>query len=296
MSYSELPEWPDSALNSLGLVYRELQDIEIYVEDKDSEALYRELLTRSTNSEVNVKKIICLNGRINVVNKCRNYEEDFPALFVIDGDMELLHGEREEPLPRLYQHEVYCVENYIFCPEACVQILMESSGKLVKEDAVNLLKWEEFLGEIDVFFIQLFVAFAISWKLMPQERTVANTFYRVSIEPNKKRGQVVCPIKIQELIDEIEKKAVSLSCQNTYDGLKSSVEVVIGDLSDPLQAISGKDFLIPALYHYLKYKGVINVTMDSFKFRLARHCNVEGLSKIGEVIKRTVGGEIYHAV
>ncbi len=65
------PNWSFSARKSLGLHYRDLQDVEIYVEDIGSEALYTKLFTRAARDQVRIRKIIPLNGRENVSDQYR---------------------------------------------------------------------------------------------------------------------------------------------------------------------------------------------------------------------------------
>lgn len=63
MADADVPRFPDRALMSRGVLYRPLQDVEIYVEDEDSEVFYSELLTRLVGSEVRLNKVFALRGK-----------------------------------------------------------------------------------------------------------------------------------------------------------------------------------------------------------------------------------------
>lgn len=199
------PNWSEQARLSLGLFYRQLQEIEVYVEDEGDEAFYSELLYAATNQEIRVKKVIGLGGREKVVARCKSYSDEFPAIFIIDGDLELLYGEKESPIPKLFQHDIYCVENYIICPKACVEILIESSGKIFPEEAVQKLSWEYFVGSIRDPLISLFTTFGAAWKLMPEVKTVGHRFYNVCVQQKGSAGPTLCTKKIDDLITSIEK-------------------------------------------------------------------------------------------
>jgi hypothetical protein len=92
MSGMSILSWSSAASKSLGLLYRELQPIEVYVEDSNSEAFYFELLNRMIDGEKKIRKIIPLNGRKNVLDHCDDFDHRTPALFIIDGDLDLFLG------------------------------------------------------------------------------------------------------------------------------------------------------------------------------------------------------------
>lgn len=292
MSMYQIPEWSSSASQSIGLHYRELQDIEVYVEDADSEALYTKLLSRSVNNAVRIKKIIPLNGRGNVVDKCKGYNENFPALFIVDGDLDLLHGEREGAYSRLFQHRLYCLENYLFCPTASAELLQDSSGKLMQVDALALLEWDSFTESLEPL-IELFKVYAISWKLMPEESTVSRSYHNMCRKISRKRGSVLCKDKINTVIKEIKDKIVKHSSLDEYENVYELVSNKVTELEHPLYSVSGKDYLLKALRDYLGYKGANLMFDESFKFKLARYCDTAPLAALAEAVIMTANGQQY---
>ncbi|OEE38502.1 DUF4435 domain-containing protein [Vibrio anguillarum] len=285
-----LPVRSDSANRSIGLFYRDLQDIEIYVEDDEAEALYTMLLSRSVNDEVKIKKVISLHGRGRVVEHCAEYNENSPALFIIDGDLDLLHGERVRGLERLYQHKLYCVENYLFCKNASAELLRDASGRLMPEEALEALDWDNYLGSLTEPLLKLFQTYAVAWKLMQEGgiKTVSRSYYDVCRKVSRARGSAICNARIQAVIDEIQATVIAEHGQETYDQVYQSVERAVANLDNPLHAISGKDYLLKSLRDYLQFKGATYKYDDGFKFKLARYCDTEPLADLSDAIKYTV--------
>lgn len=285
-----IPVRSDSANKSIGLLYRELQDIEIYVEDSEAEALYSLLLSRAVNYEVKIKKVISLNGRSKVVEHCESYDEDNPALFIVDGDLDLLNGERETPLSRLYQHKMYCIENYLFCKNASAELLRDASGRLMPQQALDALEWESYIDSMTKPLLDLFKAYAVAWKLMKEDgiKTVSRSYYDVCEKVSRKRGSAVCEDKVKAVIEEISSEVIRHHGQEQYDLVYMKVEESINNLGHPLHAVSGKDYLLRSLRDYLQFKGANYKFDEGFKFKLARYCDTAPLQNLGEAIKHSV--------
>lgn len=289
----QIPVWSNSANQSIGLLYRELQDIEIYVEDQDSEALYTKLLSRAVNNQVKIKKVIPLNGRANVVNCCKSYKGSYPALFIIDGDLGLLCGQREQPHSRLFQHKMYCMENYLFCKSASAELLQNRSGRLLESEALELLEWDKFTSEVQGALLELFKIYAVSWKLSPEIPTVSRSYHKMCRQISRTRGSAPCAEKITKVIDEIKYSVLASCNEEEFQKVYSDVSEAIDKLDNPLYAISGKDYLLKALRDHLDYKGASYAYDDGFKFQLAKYCNTAPLNELGEAIIKTAKGDIF---
>lgn len=291
-----IPTWSAPANQSLGPLYRELQDVEIYVEDQDSEAIYTKLLQRAVNNVIKIKKIIPLNGRSNVIDKCKTYTDDFPALFIIDGDLDIVYGERESTHARLFQHRLYCLENYLFCEKASAELLQNASGRLMPDEAIEILEWQSFKDLILGSLLELFKVYAVSKKLAPELKTVSTKYHTLCIKESKKRGAVPCSDKINHLISDIRQTLIEKTSEEKFEEILTIVTESISELDDPMYAISGKDYLLKALRDYLSYKGASLNMDDGFKFQLSRYCDISPLNELAEAIITTASGTIYNQV
>ncbi|MNZ78826.1 hypothetical protein D3C78_974150 [compost metagenome] len=288
-----LPQWSSAALNSIGLHYRSLQDIEIYVEDSASEALYTKLIAKILDSGITIKKIIPLNGRTNVVSRCREYSDKFPAIFVIDGDFTIAFGDTAHQIPRLFRHQLYCMENYLFCEKASIELLQDSSGRLSPEDAKEILEWDGFTKKITPALTELFKFFAISWKINPEDATISIGYYNLCKKISNKYGHELCEEKIHRTIAEIKSKTIETIGENEFQKTYDLVSENIARLRMPLDAVSGKDYLLRALRDHLARKGANYPMDDGFKFKLARYCDHQPLLELKKAIEKTVQEGVY---
>lgn len=288
-----LPQWSSAALNSIGLHYRPLQDIEIYVEDSASEALYTKLISKVLESGIKIKKIIPLNGRDKVVTRCREYSDKFPAIFVIDGDFTIAFGDDDHQMPRLFRHHLYCMENYLFCEKASIELLQDASGRLSPEDAKEILEWDGFTKKITPSLTELFKFFAISWKVSPEDATISIGYYNLCEKISNKYGHELCEEKINKTIADIKSKVIAIIGEDEFQKTYDLVSENISKLRMPLDAVSGKDYLLKALRDHLARKGANYPMDDGFKFKLARYCDHQPLFELKEAIEKTVKEGIY---
>ncbi|EGT3625937.1 DUF4435 domain-containing protein [Morganella morganii] len=287
---SGLPQWSKPASRSLGYFYRDFQEIDIYVEDSDSEVFYNEILNRVLGGSVKIKKIFCLNGRGNVTDNCRAYQDSFPALFIIDGDLQLFFGEKETEHKNLFQHDLYCVENYLICKEAVAQLILESSGVKNLIDILKDMNWDEYIEKNFNPLIELFKVYAVSWRIAPELPTVSKSFYDFCKLESKRRGQVTCGDKVNEVISIIKNELVERSSLAQYELHYSQVSAVLEGRQEPYDLVSGKDYLLLSLRDYLKFHGVQSTgNLHSLKFRLARHCNLQKFEPLKDKVLKLVG-------
>ena len=75
----------------------------------------------------------------------------------------------------------------------------------------------------------------------------------------------------------------------TYNRTRVAIEAQIEMIDDPLDVVSGKDFLVPVQMFEANRVGGQKAQRRSFVFRLARHCDLQKLEalreKILEIIK-----------
>jgi hypothetical protein len=282
--------WPTKALSSIGLLYQDLQDITVYVEDKNSEAFYLELLNRLIEKDYVIKKVIPLEGRENVTRHCKKTTNHKRKLFIIDGDLDLLLDSREKGLTNLFQHNVYCIENYLFCKDATRELIVESSGKLLRDDILADTEWEVFLSELSPL-LDLFVYLSTARKLCPTLKNVSHGFHSVSTKSEKRKRPKIDGEKIENLKEEIKTECISRVGEDNWERMLIRVYSNQGayDFTD---IVSGKDFLLPALLHFSKNQGLdATVKKESFMFRLSKYCNLDKLNKLKDCLNSVANGK-----
>lgn len=288
MSGVSILTWSSAASKSIGLLYRQLQPIEVYVEDSNSEAFYFELLNRMIEGEKKIRKIIPLNGRKNVLNHCEDFDHSTPALFIIDGDLDLFLGVREVGKTNLFQHRAYCIENYLICKNATVELIVESSGTVMREQALTDLEWHEALVSVDALK-NLFVTFAAARVACPELKTVSYGHSSVITQQSRKKPPVVDIGKIMTLDEFVKQACVAQVGEIEWQRIRGEVELKSAQI-DAVDGVSGKDFLLPILDHFIRSKGCATVNTESLMFKLAKYCRLDRLADLKRCLLEVMEG------
>lgn len=204
--------WPSKALESIATLFRPLQDVDVYVEDEGSEIFYLELLSRLTDGEFRVVRILPLGGRRKVIEKCERLQGQLSSsLFIIDGDLEWVRGEDAPKLEGLHCHDAYCVENYLFCEIAATELVVESHGKLSRDQASSMLAWNRFLLDDVPPLVDLFSVFAAAKVLAPSVPTVSRGIGSLLVNSKKGTQPSLDPARIQQLKREVEAEVIAVA-------------------------------------------------------------------------------------
>ena len=118
-------------------LYRPYNDIDVYVEDTTCRNMYEHLIGRLIEGHGQVKRIIQLGGRSQVIKACASDQTDQnrPRLYVIDGDLDRVRDKREKRLKHFYKLKVYSSENLLLDDRTLNRGYFNKSyiGELVKD-------------------------------------------------------------------------------------------------------------------------------------------------------------------
>ena len=290
MSLEEIPSWSASASESIGLLYRELQPIEVYVEDSNSEAFYFELLNRMIVGGDSIKKIIPLHGRSHVLKVCEEYSEPNPAIFLIDGDLDLFFGAREAGYRNLFQLRTYCIENYLFCSIAARELIAEGSGVTLREQALSREEWTDFCSPIQNSLKDLFVVFAAAREVKPDLKTVSHGLASILTQRARGESPFIDYEKIENLKSTIAGECINDVGEVAWNSAFQRVHNYAHNLQ-PLDVVSGKDFLLPMLSFFIRAKGCGSMTTASLMFKLAKYCSLDRLEELRAALNEVLAGE-----
>ncbi|MFJ3523573.1 DUF4435 domain-containing protein [Pseudomonas sp. NPDC090203] len=283
MSIETLPSWSASASESIGLLYRELQPVEVYVEDSNSEAFYLELLNRMIEGDKKIRKVIPLHGRSHVLKVCTDYTDTSPALFLVDGDLDILMGVRQKGYRNLFQLKRYCIENYLFCSTAARELIVEGSGVVLRDDALSEQEWGDYFGPIQVPLKELFITFAAAREIKPDLKTVSHGLDSVITQKTRAAGPKVDGEKVEAL-----KNAIADACVQEYGeaAWEAALRLVRENSENlpPIDVISGKDYLLPLLTFFIRAKGCGTMSTPSLMFKLAKYCSLEQLGDLSTAL------------
>lgn len=185
------------------------------------------------------------------------------------------------------------MENYLFCEEASIELLQDASGKISPEDARKILEWDGFTQKITKPLTELFKHFAVSWKLTPEDATISTGYYNLCEKVSNRHGHDLSNDKIVKTITAIRKNVIDKVGEDEFQKTYDIVCKNISKLHKPLDAVSGKDYLLKALRDHLARKGASYPMDDGFKFKLARYCDHHALYELKNAIETTIKDGVY---
>lgn len=292
-----LPTWNDIELKVYDIFVSDTQDINIYVEDINSEVFYEALFDNIIDEKIKINKIFPLNGRDNVISYCKEYSDSHAALFIIDSDLYLSKNERTVGINRLYEHNRYCIENYLFSLDGLVEIIHDSLASKNKEIIRAEIPWDSIIDNIKNTLVKLFIEFAVISKFNAGIQTV-KTGVKDLFTSKENNNFTICESKVNQLIEAKKQELFDKNLENVneeiYNSLKNEIIKNVEILQEEIHIVSGKHYLIHILYKvFNRYAPKMQVKMDSFQLRLAKNCDTTPLDPLKNAIEITCKGKIY---
>jgi len=268
-----IPERSARANSAKSIFFEEVNDIDIYIEDTAHgyAKLFTKIFNRIFDGKYRISKVFPLGGRMAVIDEHSKDGGKRPSLYIIDGDLWLLHGDTIASQKGLYKLPTYCIENILCDPQAISSILDEEDAEKDQEQIINEMKYGEWLSLNEELLFLLFIEYAVSMKINPTEKTVS---LKVSDLVSGKIGEVD-PIKINNRINAIKSKTIDASDNEVYDSTRLKI---ISDFEQSglakLDIVSGKDYLFPLLK--TRAKSIVKTKLSdlNFKMRLAKICDI----------------------
>jgi hypothetical protein len=261
-------EWPNRAKAAIQKLFLPLQEIDIYVEDINDEAFYRELLQYATSGKIRIARVFGLGGRESVIKAALSHNyRDRRAFFIIDGDLHWVKGDAAPEHNGLHQHEAYCIENLLICEKALSKIISQEIV-ITELEAEARLEFSTWRHTVVVPLAELFAAYATVHDFDPTVPTVSQGVGSMCTTLKSPRRTVLDQTKVQLVKDNAllaaRLKSDVKSVETKYNRNLSRINA----LGDPLMAVSGKDFVIPLVDFHLQLLGC-RVKRKSLRLRLA---------------------------
>jgi hypothetical protein len=265
--------WPRRARAALTYLFRPLQDIDVFVEDIGDEVFYNELFKRIAPSSARIVRAFPVGNRTAVIERARTHDfQGRPALFVVDGDFEWVRNEPPPDIRGVHRLDAYCIENLLIHEEAAIQLVVEECAVTASE-AKTSFDFSTWVGDIRGSLVDLFVWFAVLNALEAKEPTVGLGVGKIITSPKKKGLPALDHLKVETLRRKTEAKAVGAARADVAHKLHREVSARVTALSRPIDAVSGKDFLLPLFEFRLWSYTPGKTRRQSLRIRLARHCD-----------------------
>jgi len=278
---SNIPEY--SLKSKLGVSYlqREWNDIEVFVEDKKCSNMWIKIINRILENIAEIQTVFQLGNKHEVIKMC---EEDndfsYPKVYIIDGDFDFIFN-RSIKNKRLFQLNVYCIENLLFSEKALLEIIfrLESNSNLSKKELKNDLNFPLICKQIKENWNEWYIfALLLKYYNMCNNgiKSVPNSTDFIIIENNKISFNKK---KIKDSLNELKENIQKEICNSDFEKKLNTIHnILIKKKIDILQVMSGKDCLMPFIFLILQKKYRYRDKMDPLKVELARYTEFD-LSK-----------------
>lgn len=261
-------KWPTRAQAALRKLFEPLQDIDVYVEDTNDETFYRCLLNSASGGQVTVARVFGLGGRQAVLAAAAAHDHATRrALFVIDGDLPWVRGEAPPNIVGLHQHNAYCVENLLIC-ERALSLLLSQEVAITEADAATVLDFHNWRSALLSPLAELFAAFATVNEADPTVPTVSKGAGVLCTTKKKPAVTTLDLGKVQISRDQALRSAEAILGAKPVETRYSAILQRILTSSDPLLAVSGKDYVIPLVDFHLQALGC-RIKRKTLRIRLA---------------------------
>lgn len=275
-----IPERSIIGKSAKSVFFEDVNDIDIYIEDTafGYEKLFSLLFSRVFENKYKVEKVFSLGGRKAVIEQYKSQKNSIirPSLFVIDGDLFILTGDSEQNQKGLYKFPFYCVENILIDHVAIHNLLDDEEPVKSKDNLIEELNFTDWIKQNELKLFWLFVEYAITFKVNPEEVTVA---YEVKKLVSSNNGYID-ETKLENRIKYLRDMSVAKVGIEGYQKNKNLVLINFENSSvNKLDVVSGKDYLFPLIK--TRFKSVVKTQMPdiNFKLRLAKTCNIERIKE-----------------
>ena len=281
-------KWPQKAQSAIRKFFEPLQDIDVYIEDSNDEVFYRCLLKYACGDKVKVARVFSLGGRRAVEAAAMTHNhKNRRALFIVDGDLPWVRGDASPIIQGLHRHDAYCIENLLFCEKA-LGLVFAQEAVLTEANAHATLDYAAWKNSISEPLLKLFAAFATVNHFDPTVPTVSKG---VGVLCKKTaNGTVLDSTKVQQKIeDSIQCASAKIVTQAAASDFFDKILERIKLLKDPLNAVSGKDFLLPLIDFHLQTLGC-RIRRKSLRVRLAAAGDRTRFDSLAKSLEKAAAG------
>lgn len=261
--------YSESALLNRVLFYSDYNDINIFVEDEHKEFIYENIFQRMFNYQIRLNKIFPMKGKPGVEKAFREYGCSYdgkPAIYLVDGDFDLVMGKEMIDNPNYIYLEKYNIESYYIDEKAVLRYMagkMKTTQKKVSEE-IEYSKWEDMIFEA---MKELFINYMVAQNAFPEEKNVGipphSYFYKNGYANIERIGSYINSLKSRIPNYDIE-----------YDSCKSKFETILcGNIT---RLVCGK-YLLASLSNYLREKAKVTYKEDDFIYFLVSSFDIKRL-------------------
>lgn len=268
------------ALATRFLFFQGLNEINLFVEDANTEYAYETIFKRLLGEYYNIKAIFPLGGKPKVIEQFLELGEVTDGInnfYIVDGDFDrYIHQEEMINDPCFIYLKTYNIENYFLDEKACVQF---SKGRLkaMDDDVKSILDYENWEKRIVSEASKLFLCYCFVKKFHPSKKTISRGSYSFIDQKTgfeRKDGAY-------EQYWKSEILSLDANAQSKIDEIKNTYQSINGE--NYFNLICGK-FLFDSLCCYIRKVIGSKINKEDFKWHLINHFDISKLDYVKNAI------------
>lgn len=267
--------------------FRQDNDFDVYVEDTAPgyDKIFSVLLSRAVSTRISLSRVFPLGCREEVIAAARRDEQlatkNRRSVFIVDGDLYLLCGEREELPGNVVVMSRYCVENFLWDEEALVALMDDEDLEAEAEQLRERLDFAGWLARSIGGLRQLFLIFAVAHKFDSGIPTLSRGSRSICASHD---GEIDVG-KIEAIHAEIYGALVAKYGVVVVEYMCRLVEGRVDSTKCFVTTyVSGKDFILPFAIQKIRAVTKSKASNINLKVRLAKMCDVSPLASSVEKI------------
>lgn len=248
--------YSEEALLNRTLFYSNYNDVNIFVEDEGKEYIYEDIFQRMFDSQIKIRKILPMKGKPGVEKAFKEYGSEYdgkPAIYLVDGDFDLVMGKQMIENPNYIYLEKYNIESYYIDEKAVLRFMagkMKQTQKSVSQ-IINFSSWENCVYRA---MQELFINYMIAQAIFPDEKNVGlpeHSFFNKDGYANND--------KIDDYINNLKNRISDYEEKYKYYN-KRFEEILSGDVT---RLVCGK-YLLASLSNYLREVAKVRFKEEDF--------------------------------
>lgn len=279
--------------------YEGFNDFDVYIEDtaQGYAKIFATILSRAMSDTVSLEKVFPLGARVNVVSaaKARLVSSNTRgAVYIVDGDLYLLAGERDALPSNVVILPRYCIENFLVDESTFISIMNEEHCSLSADELARRFDYRGWLERSKESLMSLFRVFGAAHHLEAGVSTVARGYDSVYKGENGELNRE----KARQTELEVQEYLIAHYGQEAFERALEFVETRVNrDSCFVSTYVSAKDFTLPLMIIRMRAITDCKAKNINLKLRISNRCSVEPFSDVARQIREVVArsNEEHHA-
>lgn len=274
------PEASVSFNRGQDILYRQFNDIDVYVEDAGKERLYFQLF-KNLLPGINLAKIFSLGGKNNVTSEAAINSADKRKIYLVDLDFDGILGRKKNIRNLIYLHR-YSIENYFIEEQTIKEQIRERKPSISDAEIASKFDYTEEVRKIAQYLYKPALVAILVQKfgfVVPYPSITMYDYKSYCISGGAYAST------IDSIYTQVESKLKTIDGRYT---LAAKIKEEKADIKgvNPLDLIPGKWLLIIIKDLLLERKLIYQKSEESFSYALAKDVDVKDLEFIKNEIAR----------